>query len=186
MTAKASASASGPGLDKIKKDMAALMNMDVLVGIPENKSARKGTDTVNNAELLYIHTHGSALRHIPARPVIEPAIEHGQAKLSEGMGTAAQLLLEGKPAQAKKQLKAVGLMGQTMAQEWFYDQRNGWPPDSPETIARKIDKMRGKKKKEALANPGEATTTLIDTAQMQKAIVWVLRENGQQAGEGDD
>ena len=35
----------------------------------------KGAGAVNNAELLFIHTKGSPLRKIPARPVLQPAVE---------------------------------------------------------------------------------------------------------------
>jgi hypothetical protein len=37
---------------------------------------KAATQDVTNAELLFIHTKGSPLKHIPARPVIEPAIEN--------------------------------------------------------------------------------------------------------------
>lgn len=180
---KVGAIATGPGIEKIKRDMAQLMKMDVLVGIPEEKASRRGRDRVNNAELMYIHTHGSPLRGIPARPVIEAAIEapDNKEKIGEGLGTAAKMALSGRPDQAKQQLRKVGMLGRNIARAWFRDPRNNWPPNSPTTILHKINKMSGKKRRDALAEfaaTGESSQvqTLVDTAQMQNAITFVVRE----------
>ena len=43
----------------LTKAIKELAHKEVLVGIPEDKSSREnGRDKINNAELLYIHTHG--------------------------------------------------------------------------------------------------------------------------------
>jgi hypothetical protein len=94
---------------KIKDSLAALSKMDVLVGVPEEKSSREGS--ITNAELVFIHTHGvrqgsmieemqptvnregyskafqmyltehgSPLLQTPPRPIIEPAIEKPKNK----------------------------------------------------------------------------------------------------------
>lgn len=168
----------GPGIEKIKADMEVLMRMDVLVGIPEEKASRPGDSTINNAELLYIHTHGSPLRGIPARPVIEPAITapDNKEKITEQLGIAAKLILDGQAGQAKQQLKKVAMLGQNIARGWFTDPRNGWAPNSPATINRKVSKMSKKKIKEAKDAGLPLSSPLIDTGQMRKAIVGIVRE----------
>lgn len=45
-------------IDFLKKAVAQLANKEVLVGIPQENSSREEGDTINNAELLYIQSHG--------------------------------------------------------------------------------------------------------------------------------
>lgn len=45
-------------MDDIKKRINELVKKDVLVGIPEENTSRGEQDSINNAELLYAHTHG--------------------------------------------------------------------------------------------------------------------------------
>jgi len=45
--------------DSITEAVKALTEMDVLVGIPQEKSSRKNEEGINNVELAYIHTHGA-------------------------------------------------------------------------------------------------------------------------------
>jgi hypothetical protein len=160
--AKIITSTKGPGVEKIKADMKQILSMHVLVGIPEDKISRKETAKINNAELLYLHTHGSELMKIPPRPVIEPAIEARENKehISEQLSIAAKMVLNGKPAIAKRQLKTVGMLGQNIARAWFTDPRNNWPPNSPITIAKKGSER-----------------PLIDTGQLRQAIIYVVRED---------
>lgn len=64
----------GPGIEKIKADLLALSKMDVLVGIPQEESSRQG-ETINNAELIYIHTHGIRKRAMINE--MQPALDAG-------------------------------------------------------------------------------------------------------------
>jgi hypothetical protein len=152
---------SGKGIDKIKKDMEKLMRMDVLVGIPQDKSIRK-TGKINNAQLLYIHTNGSELQGIPKRPVIEPAINADSNKeaITEELKKAAKLTLNGQYTEAMQQLNKTGMLGQNFSRSWFNDPRNGWAPNSAKTIEKK-----------------KSDRPLIDTGQLRKSIVYVVREN---------
>ncbi len=45
-------------MSDVQKQIAALAKKEVLVGIPEENSTRKSSGEINNAELLYVHTHG--------------------------------------------------------------------------------------------------------------------------------
>lgn len=152
-----------PGSDRARDIDAALksfMEIETLIGVPAEKASRPG-EPINNAELLYIHTNGSPIRGIPARPVIEPAIEDAEEELSEGMARAATMAIDGNVGAAKQELARTGMKGQNKARAWFTDSKNGWAPNAPSTIKRK-----------------GSDRPLIDTAEMRKAITYVLRKRG--------
>lgn len=149
-------SSSGPGKQRVAAQLAALGKMDVLVGIPEEKASRNAPD-VNNAELMYIHTNGSPMKRIPARPVIEPAIEANRPAIVNELQQAMAAVLAEDPAQALQHLNAAGMVGRNASIRWFTDPRNGWPPNAPSTIARK-----------------GSDQPLIDTGQLRRAITYVV------------
>lgn len=136
-----------------------LQRKDVLVGIPSSNASRKGE--INNAELLYLHTHGSQLQHIPPRPVIEPAIQapDNKANITAELKQAAQGVLEGRPQDASQHLEMAGQVGSNAAVRWFTDPRNGWAPNAPRTI-----KEKG------------SDRPLIDTGELRRAITYVVEE----------
>jgi len=59
----------------LKKIMADIGQLEVYVGIPEEEASR-GDETINNAELAYIHTHG--IRRKSMREEMQPAIDAGK------------------------------------------------------------------------------------------------------------
>ena len=170
--------------EDFKKDLARLLNMDVLVGVPSDNADRRREinededNTYNNAQLLALHTEGSPLQNLPARPVLQPAIEaeDNKEKLTTGMQKSAKLILDNQLSEANLQLHRVAMKAQNVARKWFVDPRNGWPPDKPATIRRKINKMSKKAKKVAIEAGDPLTRTLIDTGQLRKAIIGVVRE----------
>ena len=153
---------------------------DVLVGIPEEDNRRKAGD-IGNAQLLFIHTNGSPLRNIPARPVIEPAIMAHKDEISIEMKQAAVAFLTGNQTKGVMFLKRAGMIGQNVSRGWFTDSRNGWPPNADSTVREKLNKLKGKKLKDALAvldsggSMEGVNTPLIDTGAMRKAITYVIR-----------
>ena len=179
----------GDGESFIKEAMGTLENAKVYVGIPEAETNRESQkDEVTNAGLLFIHTNGSPIRHIPARPVIEPSIEANHEPIEQGLHATADYVLDGKKAEANQMLKKVGTLGANGAKKWFTDPRNGWRQNSPETIRRKLSKLTGKRLRKALdvlnsvsenmplvgtTALDEINTPLIDIGQMRRAITWV-------------
>lgn len=65
---------------KLKGIIESLSKMDVLVGVPEQKSSRPDEGTkITNAELVYIHTHGIRQRSMIEE--MQPNVdEHGYSK----------------------------------------------------------------------------------------------------------
>jgi hypothetical protein len=114
---------------------------------------------VNNAELLYIHSNGSPLRHIPARPVIEPAITEpgNKALITKELGKAAEAGLAGNAADVTMRLNRAGMLAQNICRAWFVDPRNGWAPNAPSTIRRK-----------------GSDRPLIDTGALRQAITYIV------------
>jgi hypothetical protein len=144
-----------------------IANKAVYVGIPAG-SNRKNRG-VTNAELLYIQSKGSPVKNIPARPVLEPAIEANAESIAAEIAAATAATLMGDEAGQLRALKRAGLAGQNAARGWFTDSRNGWPANSPETIRRK-----------------GSDQPLIDTSQMRKAITFVIVDEGGESQNQND
>jgi hypothetical protein len=146
---------------QVTKSMKALARKQVFVGIPEQTATRKKSK-INNAALLFVLSKGSPLRGIPARPVLEPAIEAKGNKepIADELGKAASAALEGNEGECDKHLKRAGMTAQNSAREWITDPRNGFAPNSPSTIRRK-----------------GSDKPLIDTGAMRKAITFVVEDS---------
>lgn len=149
---------SGPGLAQLARDLKRIKSSEVLVGIPAEKTQRK-RDAINNASLLFIHTHGSALRHIPPRPVLEPSIEANKDTIAPHLEAAAKQVLAHRPEQAERELRLAGTVASNGAKRFFTDPRNGWAPNAPSTIARK-----------------GSDKPLIDTGALRRSIAYVVRQ----------
>jgi hypothetical protein len=113
------------------------------------------------AHSMYIRTHGSPLLRIPARPIIEPAIEANDNRkvIAEELADAARALMDGKPNEAKMHLEAAGQEGENAAKGWFDDPRNAWPPDAPSTITAK-----------------GSDQPLVDTGALRQSITHMVKE----------
>jgi hypothetical protein len=163
---------------EFEEAIAEIMKMQVLVGIPSYNRRREEDQELTNVDLLALHTIGSPLQHIPARPVIEPAIEapDNQEKIERGLSKAGRLVLNDKTDQAYKQLKTVAMLGQNIARGWFTDPRNNWAPNSYLTAKRKAAKI-SKKRQAFLKEMGiPLTRPLIDTGQLRKSIIGIVRD----------
>jgi hypothetical protein len=150
-------SQKGPGA-QIAKDIADLAKLQVYVGIPEAASSRP-KEKVTNAELLYIHTHGSPLKHIPARPVLEPMLmlPDNKAAITADLKQAGVSALNGKMQEAVKFMKIAGMDAANRAKSFFTDPRNNWAPNAPSTIRRK-----------------GSDRPMINLGELRKSITWVL------------
>ena len=152
-------------LKKLIKEIKFVKENEVYIGIPQDKSVRNNQEGITNAELLFIHTNGSPVNNVPARPVIEPAIKNDQERISKMMKKAANLAFNGRYGEAIRQLKLVGMRGQNVSKSWFINPDNGWPENSPLTKMRKI---RGKP-------DGYEPRPLIDTGQLRNSITYFVK-----------
>ena len=122
---------------------------------------KAATQDVTNAELLFIHTKGSPLKHIPARPVIEPAIENETNKkiISRELGASVKASLDGDHDLAVKKMKRAAMAGQSAARGWFTSPDNHWAPNTPGTIAHK-----------------GSDRPLIDSGALRNSIIGIIKE----------
>ena len=108
---------------------------------------------------LYIESYGSPLYRIPARPIIEPAIEapDNKAKIAADMKEAGESALNGDKQKAMEALKIAGMDAQNIVRDWFEDVRNQWPGNAPATVEKK-----------------GSNAPLIDKGEMRKSITYVI------------
>jgi hypothetical protein len=177
-------STSGQGAAPIKDAFGTLSATEVLVGIPEANSPRKG-GRITNAQLLFIHSNGSPIKGIPKRMVIEPAVENPPTaeRINTKLQGAATAALDGDNAKMLTEMDLAGTIGESASKAWFTDPANGWPPNKPATIRHKLRKLETRRRVNAILAIGtdleeEINTTLIDTSQMRRAITHVV-ETGQ-------
>jgi hypothetical protein len=158
-----SVSSSSGNLSDLERIFEDLKKTQVLVGVPQDKTTRAG-EPVTNAELCFIHTNGSPVRGIPARPIIEPAIEDDNEVISEILRNALESFLTGDEVGGMRYLEMAGIEGQGASQDWFTNPKNNWPPNSPQTQA--IKRAKGS------TDP----KPLIDTGELRKSITYVIRK----------
>ena len=126
------------------------------------KLAKAAKAMVNNAQLLFIHTYGSPIKHIPARPVLEPAImdRANLEIITAQLRLAADAALAGRPFEVY--LERAGQAAENAARSWFTNPRNGWAPNKPATIRAK-----------------GSSRPLIDTGELRKSVTHVVtKESG--------
>jgi len=140
-----------------------LDSLQVLVGIPEDESMRKDGE-ISNAVLLYIHSNGSPANNLPARPVIEPALEDNKERIGTIMGAATKAAMAGDSAGMKAQLEKAGMAGQNAAKDWFTNPSNGFAPLQPSTAKQKERKG------------ADVERPLIDTSDLRNSITYVVRD----------
>lgn len=167
------------------KNMRQLVKTRVLVGVPQEslgnsrgdklltraskfktrgKKFRKimqaSESEISNAELTYIHTHGSMAQGIPPRPIIEPAIEANTSSILPELREAGVAQLDGNRQASISKFKRVALIAQNVVRGWFTDPRNHWAPNAPSTIRRK-----------------GSDRPLIHTGELRKAMVGIVAED---------
>jgi len=168
--------------DKVLKSLKD-SEISILVGIPEENAKREEDNEINNAQLLYIHTNGSPVNNLPARPVIEPAltVQDNKDKLTYSLKRIINLLLDDKKEEALSLAERTGQRAVNFVKRWFVDPRNGWPANKPATVWRKLrtvtnDKARMTFFQKYLAGDPNIDTVLVDTAEMRNSITYIVED----------
>ena len=99
--------------------VAILDSMALYVGIPEGSGGEDGKLT--NVQLAYLHSNGSPVNNIPARPFIEPAIEQEEvmSKMAAMFGQAFEAAIEGDAGAAEIALAKAGIYGRNAVREYM-------------------------------------------------------------------
>ena len=124
------------------------------------KLKNRNINNLTNAQKLFINSRGSPATGMPARPVLEPAIQDKFDQISAKIREGVIKGLEGDMEGFREDYEMAGLMGVSASINWFDNPKNNWPPNAERTI-----KQKG------------SNSPLIDTGEMRKAITYVIREN---------
>jgi hypothetical protein len=170
--------------DKLQKALMILVDVEVLVGFPEETTDRDPEpgepSGITNASLGYIHDTGMPEQNIPARPFMTPGMQNAEdavaAKLTQILKAASQ---DKGVDVIEKGFQQVGLIAKLAIQNKINE---GIPPPlSQRTLQARARKGREGAKQELAdrANgmaPGVLNAKpLIDTGQLRNAINYVIR-----------
>lgn len=187
-------------LEQVRENLKLLADLEVLVGFPEDTTARDEDPNddpeergITNASLAYIHDNGSPEAHIPARPFMVPALEESEGKIERALSGAMRAGMRGESHKMEQAMVAAGLTAKLAIQNKINE---GIPPPLAEsTLKNRARRNKGSiakaaqvelDRRQAMRNLGEdpffdmesALTTakpLIDTAQMRNAVNFVIR-----------
>ena len=175
-------------LSGIRAALAALTEQDVLIGIPEDKTARKeaGDTGISNAHLGYIHEFGVPEKNIPARPHLLPGIRDVVPEAVKVLQDAAEKALEGNSGAVAAGLNKIGILGQNAVRTKFVD--NDWPALAERTLDYQplhksdtgavITDKNGTPRRKKSRRERERVNPLINTGQLRKAYTYVIRQRG--------
>ena len=113
------------------------------VGVISTGRRKTKTETVRlgitNAELLYIHEHGSTVNHIPARPVLDYTIKWAnQNLLPKTIDKCVKIFLEtGDKSLVKREMDAMAIDIQNYARDLIYKNDGTFVANAPATIEQK-------------------------------------------------
>lgn len=148
-------------LSQFEKAINLLKRKQILAGVPEAKTRRRG-DPINNATLAAIHDKGSPSQNIPARPFMEPGIQSVSRQIEQKLLSAGQSVLDGDALKAELRLEEVGLIAQNGLRAKINS--NIQPALKPATLAAR--RRRGI----------TGTRTLIDTGQLRNSLTYVVKD----------
>ncbi|MGN4066028.1 hypothetical protein ACS0Y7_15595 [Burkholderia gladioli] len=181
-------------LDAVLKSIAALVQQEVLVGVPDSTAGRKDEgQPISNAEIGYIMETGSPANNVPARPHLVPGVEHALPAVTKQLERGVGAALDGKVEKVDQQLHAAGTLAVSSVQLTI---RNNIPPPlAPSTVANRY-RQRGTKSQRksekdyaALIDAGAQAAgmslaeiqsaagiiPLINTGEYLKSITYVVR-----------
>lgn len=110
------------------------------IGVFTNKTKRKVTVGMTNAELMFIHENGSALRHLPARPVLQLTIDYANKTLLQPtIDKCIDICIStgGNESLIEQELEKLALKIEKYARKMIYDYDKRLAPNAPRTIAKK-------------------------------------------------
>ena len=178
-------------VDRTAKMFAAvdhLATTRVMVGVPAEKTDRRseGNNSITNAAIAYIMTNGAPEVNVPARPFLAPGVERVRTDVVAGLRRAGEQAFAGDLAGVDRTLNSIGLVASSSAKKVITE---GIPPPLAEStirrriLRRKSKKYRAEKRAAVAANLAAGLAAgaglfipLLDTSQLLKSIVYVIRK----------
>lgn len=175
--------------DRVKSVMDSLRGLakeQVLVGIPEDKTAREGQ--ITNAALGYIHEFGAPGANIPARPHLIPGVRKSAGQYMPHLKAAANFALDGEPQKVRHALMRAGIIASNAVRHEITT--GDFVPLKPATVAARY-RQRGTATRRAgenqymeLIRQGESPASaqsaagirpLMNTGALRNAYTFVVR-----------
>lgn len=156
--------------EAVIKALQTLQKSSVEVGYAHDarKNERKGAD-ITNAQLAYIHEHGSPLRGLPARPFLVPGVKSKKSAWVSKLKGACQAALSGEEGSVTRLLEQAGSVARSAVQN--YIRTAPFTPLKDTTIRKRL---RGKSRGEREAiQPFQRP--LQDTGAMRDAVDYRVR-----------
>lgn len=156
--------------EQFKALVSKFKNDRVLVGIPEDHSARQddeeGVEGINNATLLAIANFGSPARNIPPWPIMAIGIRNATGAIGEQYEKAAQLSLRSGTSALDTHYNRAGQIAANEIKKTINSQE-GVPSGKPEQST--LDARKHRK-----PTPFKGTKYWLVTGQMRNAITYVI------------
>lgn len=150
---------------ELLKIIASFKNDSVLVGIPQEGSARTDDTPIGNAALLFINNFGSPVNNIPARPVMDVGIRMAQPAIAAEFKKAVQNALTKGLSSLAQYYERAGIIASNSVKRAINDQIDIAPPaDST---------LKGRKSKGFMGNKA-----LMVTGQLRNSITYVVQKGG--------
>ncbi len=174
--------------DEVMRQIQALVERQVLVGIPESTTDRDDGSDVTNAQIGYVQETGDPSRNLPARPFLEPGVEDAKDVCAAQLKAASQSALRGDTARRDAHLSDAGILGANSVKRRINS--NIPPPLAPSTIRNRA-KQRGTKSRASEraylkmvdqgASPADAQAetgivALVNSGELRNSITSVVRK----------
>lgn len=119
-------------LDLLRKQLEALTQSEILVGIPEDKDARADDSPIGNAGIGYAMEFGMPENNVPARPFLIPGVTEAKESILRQLQLAAEAALSGRAEEAQQRLNAAGVVASNSVRQKI--DSNIPPPLAPSTV----------------------------------------------------
>lgn len=134
----------------------------VLVGIPQEETARTNDQFINNATLLAINEFGSPANNIPPRPVMKIGIKNAQEEIATQFKLAVQKSFDQGVNALGVYYNRAGIIASNSVKKAINSQEGIKGPAESTLRTRESAGFKGKK-------------ALIVTGQMRNAITYVVK-----------
>lgn len=158
---------SRDNLEEVLQRVRRLTAQEVLIGIPQETTARDGdasSSPITNAEIGYINEFGSPAANIPARPHLRPGVEAALPAITRRLRAGTISALGASPTAADRTLTAVGFAAQNSVRSLITATLA--PPLAEATIRRRRTRKIA---------PRKGEQPLIDTGVYRRSITFVIR-----------
>ena len=136
----------------------------IYFGVPEetnNLSLSGGERKTNNATILAIQEHGSPVKNIPPRELLQPVLKKYERQIQKSFERVLVSLMNGDEDGANREMERLAIRVEGWAKKFFTDIDNNWVPNAPSTI-----KAKG------------SDRPLIDTGSLRAAIRAIFDPEG--------